>query len=244
MLPCFSCGPSIPHLLKSHCSNNPNVRDSYAREQQHGKMRARNDYIRTQNTRDDGRTLASLEVIDTRHGITRFGILFYNFNYARNLLLFRCCRRRRLLGHTQRCGEDTADGTSGPHHHCSEITRLFARQALLRCRIHPSTCPLPSHLPSPDKDLSPNVVFFFFSSARGVCEFGQGRMRPLSEDETKIFFEKLTTYIGRNVKHLIDRPDEEYCFRLHKERVYYLSQALARFAPDSRLSKKFDGRFY
>jgi 60S ribosome subunit biogenesis protein NIP7 len=55
-------------------------------------------------------------------------------------------------------------------------------------------------------------------------------MRPLSEDETKIFFEKLTTYIGRNVKHLIDRPDEEYCFRLHKERVYYLSQALARSA--------------
>lgn len=24
------------------------------------------------------------------------------------------------------------------------------------------------------------------------------------------------TSIGRNIKHLIDRPDEEYCFRLHK----------------------------
>ena len=62
-------------------------------------------------------------------------------------------------------------------------------------------------------------------------------MRPLSEDETKIFFEKLSTYIGRNIKHLIDRPDEEYCFRLHKERVYYLSQALAGRAAHAERSK-------
>eukprot|EP00960_Hanusia_phi_P045358 757182-Hanusia_phi.AAC.2 len=52
-------------------------------------------------------------------------------------------------------------------------------------------------------------------------------MRGLTEEETKIVFEKLSTYIGRNIKHLIDRPDEEYCFRLQKERVYYLSVALA-----------------
>ena len=29
--------------------------------------------------------------------------------------------------------------------------------------------------------------------------------------------------IGRNIKFLIDRPDEEHFFRLHEERVYYLS---------------------
>ena len=62
-------------------------------------------------------------------------------------------------------------------------------------------------------------------------------MRPLSEDETKVFFEKLSTYIGRNIKHLIDRPDEEYCFRLHKERVYYLSQALVRRAAHAERGK-------
>jgi hypothetical protein len=28
--------------------------------------------------------------------------------------------------------------------------------------------------------------------------------------------------IGRNIKQLIDRPDEPYCFRLHKDRVYYV----------------------
>ena len=28
--------------------------------------------------------------------------------------------------------------------------------------------------------------------------------------------------IGRNIKNLIDRKDEQYCFRLHKDRVYYM----------------------
>eukprot|EP01116_Phalansterium_solitarium_P014488 TRINITY_DN32188_c0_g1_i1.p1 TRINITY_DN32188_c0_g1~~TRINITY_DN32188_c0_g1_i1.p1 ORF type:complete len:200 (+),score=32.06 TRINITY_DN32188_c0_g1_i1:63-602(+) len=48
-------------------------------------------------------------------------------------------------------------------------------------------------------------------------------MRPLTEEETKVFFEKLSKYIGRNIKYLIERQDEEYCFRLHKDRVYYVS---------------------
>ncbi|OZJ05745.1 60S ribosome subunit biogenesis protein nip7 [Bifiguratus adelaidae] len=55
-------------------------------------------------------------------------------------------------------------------------------------------------------------------------------MRPLTEEETKTFFEKLAKYIGSNIKHLIDRPDETYCFRLHKDRVYYVSESLMRKA--------------
>jgi len=51
-------------------------------------------------------------------------------------------------------------------------------------------------------------------------------MRPLTEEETKTFFEKLAKYIGRNIKLLIDRPDGEYCFRLQNDRVYYLSASL------------------
>eukprot|EP00741_Cyanophora_paradoxa_P013347 tig00020684_g12890.t1 len=46
----------------------------------------------------------------------------------------------------------------------------------------------------------------------------------------KTFFEKLAKYIGRNIKLLIDRPDEEYCFRLHNDRVYYLSESMMRKA--------------
>ncbi|KAI9207105.1 uncharacterized protein BJ171DRAFT_597211 [Polychytrium aggregatum] len=55
-------------------------------------------------------------------------------------------------------------------------------------------------------------------------------MRPLTEEETKIFFEKLAKYIGRNIVHLIDRPDEPYCFRLHKDRVYYVGEDVMKKA--------------
>ena len=55
-------------------------------------------------------------------------------------------------------------------------------------------------------------------------------MRPLTDEETTTFFEKLAQYIGRNIKQLIDRPDEPHCFRLHKERVYYVSERVMRQA--------------
>lgn len=47
-------------------------------------------------------------------------------------------------------------------------------------------------------------------------------MRPLTDDETKVLFEKLANYIGKNIEQLINRPDEKCCFRLHKDRVYYV----------------------
>ena len=70
-------------------------------------------------------------------------------------------------------------------------------------------------------------------------------MRPLTEDESKAVFTKLANYIvgritfhlerlvlmilqGKNLVHLIDRTDEPYCFRLHKDRVYYVSESSMR----------------
>ena len=53
-------------------------------------------------------------------------------------------------------------------------------------------------------------------------------MRPLTDEETKIFFEKLSKYIGENIKMLIDREDGKYCFRLHRERVYYVSEKIMK----------------
>ncbi|XP_038061544.1 60S ribosome subunit biogenesis protein NIP7 homolog [Patiria miniata] len=55
-------------------------------------------------------------------------------------------------------------------------------------------------------------------------------MRPLTEDETKLVFEKLSKYIGENIRLLIDRPDGAYCFRLHRERIYYVSQDIMKRA--------------
>jgi 60S ribosome subunit biogenesis protein NIP7 len=71
-------------------------------------------------------------------------------------------------------------------------------------------------------------------------------MRPLTEDESKTVFTKLANYIvsegaftlyslwtnfrfqGKNLVHLIDRQDEPYCFRLHRDRVFYVSESSMR----------------
>lgn len=53
-------------------------------------------------------------------------------------------------------------------------------------------------------------------------------MRPLTEEETKTLFEKLSKYIGDNIKLLIDRSDGAYCFRLHRDRVYYVSEKIMK----------------
>ena len=53
-------------------------------------------------------------------------------------------------------------------------------------------------------------------------------MRPLTDDETKVFFTKLSQYLGPNIKYLLDRSDAEYVFRLVKSKVYYLSTELLK----------------
>uniref|UniRef100_A0A7S1SWD7 60S ribosome subunit biogenesis protein NIP7 homolog n=1 Tax=Tetraselmis chuii TaxID=63592 RepID=A0A7S1SWD7_9CHLO len=55
-------------------------------------------------------------------------------------------------------------------------------------------------------------------------------MRPLTEEETKQVFEKLYKFIGKSIKTMIDRPDEPYCLRLQKNRVFYVKEALMRRA--------------
>lgn len=80
-------------------------------------------------------------------------------------------------------------------------------------------------------------------------------MKRLSEEKTKILFEKLANQyvnfflslkkvwlnilkitfefffsIGANVKQLVDRPDGTYCFREQKLRVYYVSEKILKLA--------------
>ena len=55
-------------------------------------------------------------------------------------------------------------------------------------------------------------------------------MRPLTDVETERLFEKLANYIGRNISHLIDRPSDPHCFRIQKDRVYYVRESIARLA--------------
>lgn len=44
-------------------------------------------------------------------------------------------------------------------------------------------------------------------------------MRPLTEEETKTLFLKLSEYIGKSIERLINRSDERHCFRLLKVSV-------------------------
>jgi len=68
-------------------------------------------------------------------------------------------------------------------------------------------------------------------------------MRPLTEEETKTLFLKLSEYIGKNIEHLINpggtttisgkhQQNERYCFRiLNKgDRVYYISESVMKAA--------------
>nr|XP_019612467.1 PREDICTED: 60S ribosome subunit biogenesis protein NIP7 homolog isoform X2 [Rhinolophus sinicus] len=57
-----------------------------------------------------------------------------------------------------------------------------------------------------------------------------GKMRPLTEEETRVMFEKIAKYIGENLQLLVDRPDGTYCFRLHNDRVYYVSEKILKLA--------------
>lgn len=55
-------------------------------------------------------------------------------------------------------------------------------------------------------------------------------MRPLTEEETKVVFEKLANYIGRNIAYLVDNKEDPHVFRLQKDRVYYVPDRIAKFA--------------
>ncbi|KAJ9459946.1 60S ribosome subunit biogenesis protein NIP7-like protein [Diplonema papillatum] len=55
-------------------------------------------------------------------------------------------------------------------------------------------------------------------------------MRPLTEDESKAVFKKLDKYIGGNTRFLVDRKDEEWVFRLHKKKVWYVKVAVEKLA--------------
>ena len=55
-------------------------------------------------------------------------------------------------------------------------------------------------------------------------------MRNLTTEEMEQLMKKLAKYIGANTKHLLDRKDEGWCFRLHARRIWYMPARLAAAA--------------
>jgi ribosome biogenesis protein Nip4 len=60
-------------------------------------------------------------------------------------------------------------------------------------------------------------------------------VRPLTEEETKVVFEKLHKFIGKNIKALVERGDQPYCLRLQKNRVFYVREDIMRRATNVRM---------
>ena len=46
--------------------------------------------------------------------------------------------------------------------------------------------------------------------------------------------EKLVKFIGKSVRNIVEREDERYCFRLHKNRVYYVRETLVKKSTNVR----------
>jgi hypothetical protein len=56
----------------------------------------------------------------------------------------------------------------------------------------------------------------------------------LNLQELQQVLEKLVKFIGKNVTNLVERDDEKYCFRLHRNRVYYVREELVKRATNVR----------
>ncbi|CAA3033531.1 60S ribosome subunit biogenesis protein NIP7 homolog [Olea europaea var. sylvestris] len=71
-------------------------------------------------------------------------------------------------------------------------------------------------------------------------------MRPLDEKETTLVFDKLYKFVGNNLQKIVmenpsyEGPDPNpgrYCFRLQKNRVYYVSESLVKRATNIKREK-------
>ncbi|CDJ45835.1 60S ribosome subunit biogenesis protein NIP7, putative [Eimeria brunetti] len=71
-----------------------------------------------------------------------------------------------------------------------------------------------------------------FSTQRGpiISEERVPKMRPLTEDEIKLVLEKLSKFLGDNLLHMIENPSNPHLFRLHRDRVFFLSEKLLKAA--------------
>ena len=98
------------------------------------------------------------------------------------------------------------------------------------CSVTPPAEVLPQR-PSPLPPLLAHEGGFRLS----CTAFAPPAVRPLTKEETKVVFEKLHKFIGKNIKALVDRGGEQpYCLRLQKNRVFYVREDIMRRATNVR----------
>jgi 60S ribosome subunit biogenesis protein NIP7 len=54
-------------------------------------------------------------------------------------------------------------------------------------------------------------------------------MRPLTQKEAQLFFEKLAKFVGANCESLLTREGENWTFQEHHGRVYYMRESMAPY---------------
>uniref|UniRef100_A0A7S3JT61 60S ribosome subunit biogenesis protein NIP7 homolog n=1 Tax=Aureoumbra lagunensis TaxID=44058 RepID=A0A7S3JT61_9STRA len=55
-------------------------------------------------------------------------------------------------------------------------------------------------------------------------------MRPLTDDELRSLIEKLMKFVGKNIEKILKHPREAHCFRVQKDRIYYVSETLLKLS--------------
>jgi 60S ribosome subunit biogenesis protein NIP7 len=53
-----------------------------------------------------------------------------------------------------------------------------------------------------------------------------------------VVLEKLMKFVGKGVVNIVERDDEVYSFRLHKNRVFYVREKLMKRASNVRFSSR------
>lgn len=55
-------------------------------------------------------------------------------------------------------------------------------------------------------------------------------------------FQKLHKFIGKNIRHLVERTDEDYVLRMHSNRIYYVRESLMRRATNVSQPSQTSGK--
>ena len=82
-----------------------------------------------------------------------------------------------------------------------------------------------------DLDLRPRVFSIRCLDGRKVsCNSLRDPCLLLMVTNHVLLFFSLHYSVGKNIKLLVDRPDDKYVFRLHRDRVYYVRADIAKLA--------------
>ena len=74
-----------------------------------------------------------------------------------------------------------------------------------------------------------NIFFIFLVNLIYLSFIFFDNMRPLTDEETKLVFEKLVKYIGKKITYMVENEETTFVFRLHRGRVYYCDEKMLKF---------------